>query len=142
MSRQPRIDLPGVPQHVLQRGNNCTACFFQPSDYTFYLNNLKQAAHQHDCDVYAYVLMTNHVHLLVSGAEMGCISAMMQSLGRRYVWLNILVTTGGRATAAMLREKAMRGSRITPVTWRWVETRFVGNKPTGHFSTSRYWSTS
>ncbi len=85
MARLPRIDLAGVPQHVLQRGNNRGACFFQPSDYTFYLDSLKQAAHQHGCEVYAYVLMTNHVHLLVSGAETGCVSAMMQTLGRRYV---------------------------------------------------------
>jgi putative transposase len=85
MARLPRIDLAGVPQHVLQRGNNRAACFFQPADYTFYLDSLRQAAHQHNCAVYAYVLMTNHVHLLVSGAETGCVSAMMQTLGRRYV---------------------------------------------------------
>ncbi len=83
MARLPRIDLAGVPQHVLQRGNNRSVCFFQPADYPFYLDCLQQAAHQHACSVYAYVLMTNHVHLLVSGQEVGCISAMMQTVGRR-----------------------------------------------------------
>jgi REP element-mobilizing transposase RayT len=64
MARLPRIDLPVTPSTS---------------------TDLKRAALQRDCAVYAYVLMTNHVHLLVSGAETGCISAMMQSLGRRYV---------------------------------------------------------
>jgi putative transposase len=85
MARLPRLDLAGVPQHVLQRGNNRSACFFQPADYLFHPDCLQQAAHQHACLVYAYVLMTNHVHLLVSGQEVGCVSAMMQTLGRRYV---------------------------------------------------------
>jgi putative transposase len=85
MARRPRIDLAGVPQHVLQRGNNRSACFFQAADYLFYLDCLQQAAHQHGCSVYAYVLMTNHVHLLLSGQDVGCVSAMMQTLGRRYV---------------------------------------------------------
>ena len=85
MARPPRLDLAGVPQHVLQRGNNRSACFFQAADYPFYLDCLQQAALKHNCLVYAYVLMTNHVHLLVSGIEVGCISAMMQTLGRHYV---------------------------------------------------------
>ncbi len=85
MARLPRLDLAGVPQHVLQRGNNRSACFFQPADYLFYLDCLQQAVHQHGCSVYAYVLMTNYVHLLLSGQDVGCVSAMMQTLGRRYL---------------------------------------------------------
>jgi putative transposase len=85
MARLPRLDLAGVPQHVLQRGNNRSACFFQPADYLFYPDCLQQAAHQHACLVYAYVLMTNHVHLMVGGQDVGGVSAMMQTVGRRYV---------------------------------------------------------
>lgn len=85
MPRQPRIDLPGVPQHLVQRGNNRRPCFFEPIDRTRYLDELRAAASRHSCAVHAYVLMTNHVHLLLTPAAAGCVSAMMQSLGRRNV---------------------------------------------------------
>ena len=85
MARRPRLVLAGVLQHALQRGNNRSPCFFQPDDYRFNLDCLQQAAHRHGCSVYAYVLMTNHVHLLLSGQDVGCVSAMMRTLGRRYV---------------------------------------------------------
>lgn len=85
MPRQPRLDLPGVAQHVVQRGNNRLPCFFTEADYRRYLINLHEAAQKHDCAVHAYVLMTNHVHLLVTPRASGNVSRMMQSLGRRYV---------------------------------------------------------
>lgn len=85
MARQPRLDLPGVPQHVIQRGNNRQPCFLAEDDYTAYRQDLADAAHHHACAIHAYVLMTNHVHLLVTGARSGAVSAMMQQLGRRYV---------------------------------------------------------
>lgn len=85
MPRQPRIDLPGVPQHLVQRGNDRRPCFFAPIDRTRYLDELRDAACRYGCAVHAYVLMTNHVHLLLTPARTGCVSTMMQSLGRRYV---------------------------------------------------------
>ena len=66
MARKRRIALPGVPQHVTQRGNNRQACFYSEMDYRFYLESLKKAADKFNCSVHAYVLMTNHVHLLVT----------------------------------------------------------------------------
>jgi putative transposase len=85
MARLPRLDLAGIPQHVIQRGNNRNPCFFDTEDYVFYLECLNEAARTYACQVYAYVLMTNHVHLLVSSTERGGVSSLMQSLGRRYV---------------------------------------------------------
>ncbi len=85
MARLPRIDVPNLPQHIIQRGNNRTACFFHDDDYRFYLQSLRHAAQKYACQVHAYVLMTNHVHLLMTAMEAGSISALMQSLGRRYV---------------------------------------------------------
>ena len=64
MARQSRLDLPGVPQHVIQRGNNRQPCFLQEQDYRFYLESLLEASKQTGCRVHANVLMTNHVHLL------------------------------------------------------------------------------
>lgn len=85
MPRQPRLDLPGIAQHIVQRGNDRQPCFFEDADRRRYLEDLREAALKHGCDVHAYVLMTNHVHLLVTPSDAGQISAMMQSLGRRYV---------------------------------------------------------
>ena len=55
---------PGVAQHVIQRGNDRQACFFHEADYPHYLRDCCEAASQHGCEVHAYVLMTNHVHML------------------------------------------------------------------------------
>lgn len=85
MARLPRLDLPGIPQHIVQRGNDRQPCFAHDVDYSQYLQELGQAARRHACEVHAYVLMTNHVHLLVTPAEPGGASRMMQAIGRRYV---------------------------------------------------------
>jgi len=65
MSRQPRFVLPGQPQHVIQRGNNRDVIFVSDDDYKFYLEKLAAACERFDCKLHAYVLMTNHVHLLM-----------------------------------------------------------------------------
>lgn len=85
MARRPRIDLPGVPQHVVQRGNDCQPCFFTDADRHCYLQNLREIALRDRCQVHAYVLMTNHVHLLMTPESSGQVARLMQALGRRYV---------------------------------------------------------
>lgn len=85
MPRKLRFDVADVPQHVIQRGNNRQPCFLSESDYRAYLGYLRGACEAHGCSVHAFVLMTNHVHLLVSQSRVRGISRMMQSLGRRYV---------------------------------------------------------
>ena len=85
MPRKPRLDLPGIPQHVVQRGHNRHACFFSPADYRCYLVNLLEASKFWHCAIHAYVLMTNHIHLLVTPPKVGALANMMQMLGRRYV---------------------------------------------------------
>ena len=87
MARAPRLELPGVPLHVIQRGNNRAACFYTDGDRRLYLDCLRGAAARHACAVHAYVLMPNHVHLLVTPGAPGAAAAMMQALGRRYVRL-------------------------------------------------------
>jgi len=85
MSRRPRLDIPGIAQHVIQRGNDRRPCFFRDSDYLRYLRALRELSVREHCAVHAYVLMTNHVHLLVTPGAAGQLSRLMQSLGRRYV---------------------------------------------------------
>jgi len=85
MARRPRFALPGVPQHVIQRGNNRQAAFYTDADRQFYLDCLGDAARKYGCLIHAYVLMTNHVHLLATPFEALALSRTMQHLGRRYV---------------------------------------------------------
>jgi len=85
MARKPRINLPGIPQHVIQRGHNREPCFYSEEDYSAYLEFLQLTSERTGCQIHAYVLMTNHVHLLVMPTRDYGISAMMQALGKRYV---------------------------------------------------------
>lgn len=85
MARQPRFSLAGYSQHVVIRGNNKHPIFFEEMDYRYYLKVLKEACVKHECDLHAYVLMTNHVHLLVTPQKDNALSKMMQSVGVRYV---------------------------------------------------------
>lgn len=85
MPRPPRFDVPGFPYHVIQRGVNRASCFFGDVDRRYYLKLLAKFAETRRCAVHAYVLMTNHVHLLLTPAAKGAVAALMQDLGRSYV---------------------------------------------------------
>ena len=85
MARKPRFNLPGIPHHIIQRGNNRQTCFQDEHDYRHYLADLRQAADKNDCRVHAYVLMPNHVHLLVTPMTEHGVTHLMQDTGRKYV---------------------------------------------------------
>lgn len=85
MPRPRRLNLPGIPQHVVQRGNNRQACFFSDADYRLYLDLLAASCNRHECELHAYVLMTNHVHLLVTPRNPHSVSLVIRDLGRDYV---------------------------------------------------------
>ena len=85
MARLPRICLPGIPQHVIQRGNNRQVCFASEEDFAAYAHWLEEYARKCQVAIHAWVFMTNHVHLLVTPSTEEGISKMMQMLGRHYV---------------------------------------------------------
>ncbi len=85
MARLPRLNIPGIPQHVIQRGNNRQVSFFTDDDYAVYLDKLKLYSKKYKVAVHSYVLMTNHVHLLMTPETEKGVSQLMQSLGRYYV---------------------------------------------------------
>ena len=66
MPRRKRIYIPGLPYHIVQRGNNREVCFVSSDDYQFYLELWKECAKRYGVAVHAYCLMTNHVHFLVT----------------------------------------------------------------------------
>lgn len=132
MPRKPRFTLPGIPQHIIQRGNNREPCFFAEEDYRRYLDDLAEVAEKHGCRIHAYVLMTNHVHLLMTPAREHSISDTMQALGRRYVYYinKTYRRTGtlweGRYKASLIDTEAylltcMRYIELNPVRATMVE---------------------
>ena len=84
MPRRARLRIEGLPLHIMQRGNNRCACFFEPGDYCWYLDLLTDRAAAHDCAVHAYVLMTNHVHLLLTPERADGASWLMKDMAQRY----------------------------------------------------------
>lgn len=85
MARRPRTYIPGLTLHVVQRGNNRGEMFRDASDYRFFLKLLRHECERRDVAVHAYVLMTNHFHLMATPADDAALSTMMQSVGRTYV---------------------------------------------------------
>jgi putative transposase len=85
MPRCPRVFVPGLSHHVIQRGNNRGAMFRAPLDYRFYLELLGSASRRCGVDLHGYVLMTNHVHLSVTASTATALPEMMKSIGEVYV---------------------------------------------------------
>jgi len=83
--RRPRIDVPPFPLHVTHRGVNRSAVFNDDDDRRAYLVALGLCASKLDVAVHGYVLMGNHVHLVLAGNVPGAVSRLMQGLGRRFV---------------------------------------------------------
>ena len=85
MARLPRLTLPGYPHHVIQRGNNRQSIFASTADYQTLLHLLDESAKKFQVALHAYVLMSNHFHLLATPATTDGLPQMMQAVGRRYV---------------------------------------------------------
>lgn len=122
MSRRKRYGVAGLPQHIVQRGNNRQACFFQDSDNLFYLECLKDASKKHGCEIHAYVLMTNHVHVLVTPHIPEGISRMMQSVGRRYVqYINWAYKRSGTLWEGRYKASLIESDRYYLACCRYIE---------------------
>ncbi len=85
MPRKRRVCPPGLPVHVVQRGNNRQVCFADDADLKAYAHWLREAAVKYSVAIHAWVFMTNHVHLLVTPSSADGLSRCMQYLGRHYV---------------------------------------------------------
>lgn len=122
MARIPRVDLPGIAQHIVQRGNDRHACFADDADFQHYRQELGEAALKHDCAVHAYVLMTNHVHLLVTPYAPGASSRMMQAIGRRYVGgFNARYARTGTLWEGRFKSALVDSERYVLACYRYIE---------------------
>ena len=122
MARLPRYFVSGCPQHVIQRGNNRSPLFFADVDYKVFLGMLLNAAQRHACAVHAYVLMTNHVHLLVTPDQPTGLPKTMQSLGRRYVqYVNTTYQRTGTLWEGRYRATLVDSERYLLTCYRYIE---------------------
>jgi putative transposase len=122
MPRRPRVNLAGYSQHVVQRGHNREACFYVEEDYRFYLHWLEEAAKKYGCDIHAYVLMTNHVHLLVTPHTPSSLARLMQSLGRRYAqYVNRFYARSGSVWEGRYRASLIQAEEYLLTCYRYIE---------------------
>ncbi|MAF47989.1 MAG: transposase [Rhodospirillales bacterium] len=84
MARLARIVVPDIPHHVTQRGNRRQPVFFEPGDYRYYLKLLAAAAEQAETGIWAYCLMPNHVHLILTPSHADGLRATLADAHRRY----------------------------------------------------------
>ncbi|WP_198019577.1 transposase [Pseudogulbenkiania sp. MAI-1] len=122
MPRRPRLALPGVPLHLIQRGNNRQACFFAEEDYRFYLEWLAEYAGKIGCRLHTYVLMTNHVHLLISADSAEAPGALMKALGQRYVqYVNRIYRRSGTLWEGRFRSCPIQEEAYLLACQRYIE---------------------
>lgn len=122
MARLPRFVLVGQPQHIIIRGNNREPVFAAEEDYRFFLDKLSEAAKKHQCDVHAYVLMTNHIHLLVTPHQEESISKMMQMLGRYYVqYYNYTYKRSGTLWEGRYKASLIDSEQYALLCYRYIE---------------------
>lgn len=122
MPRLLRFAAPGIPQHVIQRGNNRSAMFVSAADYELFRECLERACARHGCRVHAYVLMTNHVHLLVTPSGPAAVAKVMQSVGRRYVpRFNLRHHRTGTLWEGRYRATVIESERYLFACYRYIE---------------------
>jgi putative transposase len=122
MTRLGRYRIAGQPQHVINRGNNRQAIFFRDADHRRYRAYLAEVAETHGCAVHAYVLMTNHLHLLVTPERAESLPSMMQSLGRRYTgYVNAVQERTGTLWEGRYRATVIDGEAYFLACSRYIE---------------------
>jgi putative transposase len=121
MARHPRLILPGA-LHIVQRGNNRNACFREDADYLTYLACLRHLSGKYECDVHAYCLMTNHVHLLLTPADADRCALLMRDLGRTYVpYFNRRYGRSGTLWEGRFRSCLAESARYVLACYRYIE---------------------
>lgn len=142
MPRKPRFFLPNIPVHIVQRGHSRGPVFFESQDYATYAHWLKEGSKKYDIAVHAFVLMTNHIHLLITQTKAKNVSLFMQFIGRNYVpYINYKYGKSGsiwegRYKASIVQEETyflavMRYIELNPVRANMVDLP-------GHYRWSSY----
>lgn len=122
MSRLPRYVLPGVPMHVVQRGHNRQDIFLSTEDHKHYVSWLEEAATTHGLAIHAYVLMTNHIHLLATPATEAALPLTMKAVNQRYTpYLNRRLGRSGTLWEGRYRATVIDSERYLLSVSRYIE---------------------
>jgi putative transposase len=122
MPRRGRIALAGVPMHVIQRGNNRSACFVSDEDRAFYLFHLGRGVARFKCELHAYCLMTNHVHLLLTpDSPEGCASLMKHQGQLHSQYFNKLYKRSGCLWEGRFRSCLVQSEEYLLRCYRYIE---------------------
>ncbi|SMN02393.1 Transposase and inactivated derivatives [uncultured Candidatus Thioglobus sp.] len=122
MARLKRATPANIPQHIVQRGNNKQVCFVNEADMKAYLKWLKDFADKYSVSIHAWVLMTNHIHLLCTPKTSDGIGKMMQSLGRMYVgYFNHTYKRTGTLWEGRYKSSIIQSERYLLSVYRYIE---------------------
>jgi putative transposase len=122
MPRRARLVIPCIPWHIIERGNNRSAGFYDTGDYQFYLDTLSEQAVNSDCDIHAFCLMTNHVHLLLTPNVNDSAASLMKQLGQRYAqFINRTYHRSGTLWEGRFRSCLVQNARYTLACYRYIE---------------------
>ncbi len=133
MPRRARLAIPGIPWHIIQRGNNRAACFYAEEDYRRYLDTLREMAEKFECAVHAYVLMTNHVHLLLTPSRKESAGLLMKHLGQRYVqYINRCYRRSGTLWEGRFRSCLAQSEHYVLACYRYIELNPVRANMVSH----------
>lgn len=122
MARLPRLVVPHQPHHLIQRGNDRQPIFRESEDYGVFLKWLREAARQYAVAIHAYVLMPNHIHLLITPADAQGMGKMMQWVGRFYVpWFNRKYGRTGTLWQGRFKATVIDSERYFMTCCRYIE---------------------
>lgn len=123
MPRQARVIVPETAHHIVQRGHNRQAVFVEPADYRYYLATLQEWKQTLSVRVYAYCLMTNHVHLILApGPDPTTMGRLMKRLaGRQTRYVNRLEGRTGSLWEGRYKSSPIETERYLLACCRYVE---------------------
>ena len=133
MARLPRFFIPDQPQHIIQRENNREPIFADRKDFLFCLDCLRELAGRYGLLIHAYVLMTNHMHLLATPEREESIPKVMQSLGRKYVqYFNYTYQRTGTLWEGRYKATLIDTERYLLTCYRYIELNPVRARMHNH----------
>jgi len=113
---------PGLPYHVVQRGNNREPCFIEPENYQFYLELWRTVSPRYGVAVHAYCLMTNHIHFLATPDSKTSLSNTMKVVGSRYAqYINLKYKRTGTLWEGRHRSSLVQTDRYLLTCMRYIE---------------------
>jgi putative transposase len=122
MPRRARLAVAWIPWHITHRGNNRSACFYAAQNYRYYLATLAEQTVKFDCQLHAYVLMTNHVHLLVTPGSKNSAALLMKNVAQRYTqYINCSYRRSGTLWEGRFKSCLTREDAYVLACYRYIE---------------------